>query len=198
MVSNLDSHLHYPVLRVCPLKVIYSFPKIFKPPPTNCWLLAVCRINPQLTRSPNSSLSWSSTPTFCPVSECGALPHSNVLCSSPVRFPVSSPSCSPPAPAGEILFRFEAQKLNHLLENGLFDYPSCLKQIIPSAVAQHCNLGSPRFWLPGVLPLHPRSHQGAPGGDSQCCTSVFSARLSAEEEPPSGVLQSLLTEGLPG
>lgn len=110
MVSNLDSHLHCPVLRVCPLKVIYSFPKIFKPPPTNCWLLAVCRINPQLTRSPNSSLSWSSTPTFCPVSECGALPHSNVLCFSPVPFPVSSPSCSPPAPAGEILFSFEAQE----------------------------------------------------------------------------------------
>lgn len=90
MVSNLDPHLHYPVLHARPLKAIRSFPKIFKPPPTSCWLLAVCRINPQLTKSPNSSLSWSSTPAFCPVSKCGALPHSNVLCSSPAPFTVSS------------------------------------------------------------------------------------------------------------
>lgn len=91
MVSNLNSHLYYPVLRVCPLKAIYSFPKIFNPPPTNCWPLAVCKINSQLTESPDSPLSWSSTSTFCPVGECGALPHSNVCCSSPVPFPVSSP-----------------------------------------------------------------------------------------------------------
>lgn len=57
MVSNLDPHLHYPILHARPLKAIRSFPKIFKPPPTSCWLLAVCRINPQLTKSPNSSLS---------------------------------------------------------------------------------------------------------------------------------------------
>lgn len=83
MVPNLNSHLHYSILRVCLLKAIYSFPKIFKPPPTNCWLLAVCRMNSKLTKSPSSPLSWSSTPTFCPVSKCGALPHS----SSPLPFP---------------------------------------------------------------------------------------------------------------
>lgn len=55
-------------------------------------------------------------------------------------------SCSPLAPVQEILFRFGDQELNHLLESGLCDYSSCFEQVtIPSAVAQHCNLGIPRF-----------------------------------------------------
>lgn len=108
-------------------------------------------MNSQLTKSPNSYLSWWKMKLSAQWATCSGL-HLSMPCSDPFLLSGMLPSCSPPIPAMEILFIFEAQVSSRLLYNGLFDYPSCFQQvIIPSTIAQHCHAGISLFWIHSVL-----------------------------------------------
>lgn len=108
-------------------------------------------MNSQLTKSQNSYHSWSSTPTFCPVSECGQSSLEHVLL---LFFPLPSMhlSCSPPAPAMEFCSFLKPRHWFTFIRTIFLTIPLILQQVgIPLTVAQHCSVAISFFWLYGVL-----------------------------------------------